>query len=313
MGCTLSHNVLVLKTEITRAAEAKATSDDSSDLETILRQAFQHHNLRHYILSSWVPINREASDYYKSEAKSIAINFLDFWLDCQDYCAIPKSAFQSYRACYIFEKYLMHGASRLAPITTNVTDEIAEVLFGTSAIPQEIDSHLFEAANSEALEFLSCEVMPQYEKGAFADARRHANEVLLAIKNVSKRRGSLFNSPDRAALVTVMHKILSDKVYFSNFREFLKEYHCENLLVAYSDLMETEEKILSMPDSVDDEIKACNILHCLNTYYDKYLAIGAASRVPITEATYGDCLRKLANMTGVDVSYVISDMVIIIL
>ena len=87
------------------------------------------------------------------------MNFYDFWLDTSDYSELPKSPFQSYRACFIFEKYLMHGASRSVPVTTNVIDECSEILFGGGVMPQEIDSTLYESAKNEAIDFLMSEVL----------------------------------------------------------------------------------------------------------------------------------------------------------
>ena len=75
-------------------------------------------------------VGKDSNDFFKSEASAVAINFFDFWLDTNDYAELPKSAFQSYRACFLYEKYLMHGASRNVPITTNVTDECSQTLFG---------------------------------------------------------------------------------------------------------------------------------------------------------------------------------------
>ena len=106
-------------------------------------------------------LGKDSTDYYRSEGRNISINFYDFWLDASDYSEIPKSAFQSYRACFIFEKYLMHGASRTVPITTNVIDECSEVLFGGGIMPQEVDSTLYEAAMNETIEFITSEVNKQ--------------------------------------------------------------------------------------------------------------------------------------------------------
>jgi hypothetical protein len=171
-------------------------------------------------------------------------------------------------------------------------------------VPLEINSSLFLSAMAEAVEFLTSEVLYLYEKSVLGyDVIKHANDVVHAIQNLSRRRGSMFNNPDKAAIDLIMEKVLNDKVYFNAFSDFLKKFGGggENLLMAYSELIEIEEKIINMPSFIDNEIKVSNILHYLNSYYDRYLALGAARRVPITEATHGDCLRKLANITGVEV------------
>jgi hypothetical protein len=45
-------------------------------------------------------------------SRVIAMNCVDFLADVQDFAHIQKSAFRSYRACHLFEKYIMHGAIR---------------------------------------------------------------------------------------------------------------------------------------------------------------------------------------------------------
>jgi len=303
MGCTLSHNVLVLKTGSSFETTGQGNGEHSlPDLEEILKHNYSRKNFRNYIAHSWVPSQKDSTDFYKSESKSIAINCMDFWLDAHDYVSIPNSPFQSFRACFIFEKYLMHGASHQVQITTNAIDDIAESLFGGSVIPQEIDSHLYDAAMVEATEFLGAEVFLPYEQEASRfDTRKHASELVQAIRSLSRRRPSLYNSPDRNTVNMIFQKITTDKTYYDTFRDFLKVSDSENLLLAYSDLQEVEEKVSSMPESVSAELKICTILHYLNSYYDRYLSLGAVHRVPISEATRGDCLRKLASVTGVEV------------
>ena len=134
--------------------------------KNVLKDYQARQKLRRFILYSWIPVQgmvyslfsliifhnvdiyhleltfvksfslnifctgKDSNDLFKSEATTIATNFFDFLLDSNDYSELPKSSFQSYRACFIFEKYLMHGASHNVPITTNVTDECSQTLFG---------------------------------------------------------------------------------------------------------------------------------------------------------------------------------------
>ena len=134
-------------------------NDKIGKFNTVLKDSLARDKLRRFILNTWVPIRskafsqshvclyicnlnlcyyifigKDSSDLFKSEATTIAINFFDFWLDSGDYSELPKSAFQSYRACFIFEKYLMHGASHNVSITTNVIDECSQTLFGRYSI-----------------------------------------------------------------------------------------------------------------------------------------------------------------------------------
>jgi hypothetical protein len=273
------------------------------DLEEILQHNYSRKNLRNYIASSWIPSQKEPNDFYKSESKNIAMNFMDFWLDANDFCAIPNSPFQSFRACFIFEKYLMHGASRQVLLTTNTIDDITESLFGGSVIPQEIDGHLYDTAMFEAVEFLGSEVFALYEQEAISlDTKKHTSDMVHAIRSLSRRRSSLFNSPDRDTINQIFQKVISDQTYYNAFRDYLKALTSENLLFAYSDLQDVEEKVSSMPESVSFDLKICTILHYVNSYYDRYLSLGAVHRVSISEATRGDCLRKLASLNGVEVS-----------
>lgn len=307
MGCSISHNSAVVF-DISENRNQLNEVPSMNNLHTLLRESFFRQNLRNFILNTWIPINKENNDFYRSEAKGIAINFLDFCLDAQDYSLIPKSAFQSFRACFMFEKYLMHGASRHVPITTNVTDECAEILFGATIVPQEVDSALYMAAMQESVEFLAAEVLPAYSRlpTGGSESKKLVLEMVLGINGASlRRRGSLHNSPDKNAITCIMNKIFSEKVYFNTFKEYLKETDSANLLLAYVDLKQVEEKLLNMPVYADGEVKACTTLHFLNAFYDTYIALGATSRVPMSEATYGDCLRKLSHITGIEVSSVL--------
>lgn len=82
-------------------------------LEVLLQQPNLRQRFRDFIINYWVPaIKSESSIYFKSNARSIALNCLDFWVDSRDFSKLGKSSFQIYRACYIFEKYVMYGAGQ---------------------------------------------------------------------------------------------------------------------------------------------------------------------------------------------------------
>ena len=188
---------------------------------------------------------------------------------------------------------------------------------GGNVIHQEIDNTLYEVAMIEAFDFLNAEVLPSYEMYleknpiSYVDSGRQA--VTAVLNNVTRRRNSMFNSPDRQALLKIMDKIMGDKTYFNTFKEYLKANNSSNLLMAYQDLNEMEEKVNSMPEITEIEMKMCRILHYLNTYYDRYLALSTTNYLPISPATRGDCLRKLAIVTGVDIFRPLKDNVFEIL
>ena len=78
----------------------------------------------------------------------------------------------------------------------------------------------------EAFDFLNAEVLPSYEMYleknpiSYVDSGRQA--VTAVLNNVTRRRNSMFNSPDRQALLKIMDKIMGDKTYFNTFKEYLK-------------------------------------------------------------------------------------------
>lgn len=103
----------------------------TSGLIIILEQEFLFKKFRKFVNETWVPANYlETSSYYKFQAKTIALNCIDFYTDVRDFSRIPPSGFQSFRACHIYEKYIMHGAVRQVPMSPIVVDECSDLLLG---------------------------------------------------------------------------------------------------------------------------------------------------------------------------------------
>lgn len=83
----------------------------TDELEIVLKNQETRDQFKEFILFDWNPkSNFEACFNYKS--RNLSINCIDLWVDIQNFAEIIPSSFQTYRACYIFEKYLMHGATR---------------------------------------------------------------------------------------------------------------------------------------------------------------------------------------------------------
>ena len=145
------------------------------------------------------------------------------------------------------------------------------------------------------------QVLPSYE--AYLSKEEDENGGLMSsiLKGVARRRASMFNSPDRTALIKIMDKILMDKTYFNTFKQFLKGLDASHLLFAYQDLKEMEERVASMPDALGSEIRIIRCLHYLNSYYDRYMALSAPKHLAVSEATRGDCLHKLITATDVSI------------
>lgn len=116
MGCSVSST-----THVQQVSNCTVNTEPSSEnttglpptggLQLILEQAFLRANFRSFVENTWIPSNNDNSVFYLSEAKNISINCIDFWTDIKDFTAIKQCSFQKYRACHIYEKYVMHGES----------------------------------------------------------------------------------------------------------------------------------------------------------------------------------------------------------
>ncbi|KAJ1385959.1 hypothetical protein B484DRAFT_12431, partial [Ochromonadaceae sp. CCMP2298] len=108
--------------------------ESTGGLQMILQQPVLRRKLRSFINDEWTPQGGQ----HQESARTIACNCLDFWTDAKDFSKLRASPFRSYRAAYLFEKYLMHGAARQVPVSTNVLDDCVSTLFSHSplSLPQ---------------------------------------------------------------------------------------------------------------------------------------------------------------------------------
>ena len=83
----------------------------TSGLILVLQQTRFRQTFREFIENQWLPSDGDAV-VCVAEARSFSINCIDFWVDVLDFKTIHRSSFQRYRAGYIFEKYIIHGAAR---------------------------------------------------------------------------------------------------------------------------------------------------------------------------------------------------------
>jgi hypothetical protein len=79
-------------------------------LQILMQQAFLRESFRSFVKQSWIPaLHNEAQS--NEGVRALALNSLDFLTDVRDFNMMQNnSLFQSYRACHIFEKYIMHGS-----------------------------------------------------------------------------------------------------------------------------------------------------------------------------------------------------------
>lgn len=90
-------------------------------LQILLQQSFLRESFRSFVKQTWSPLlSNDSTPYFRSHARTLALNCIDFLTDVRDlHLMHNNSLFQSYRACHIFEKYLMHGATQQVPHTSS--------------------------------------------------------------------------------------------------------------------------------------------------------------------------------------------------
>ena len=90
----------------------------TAGLQMLLQQQFLRDRFRDFVSVHWIPANdnNDFSGFSSCDPRLIALNCIEFWTDVQDFSFIEHSPFQQYRACYIYEKYIMHGAAHLVSI-----------------------------------------------------------------------------------------------------------------------------------------------------------------------------------------------------
>jgi hypothetical protein len=82
----------------------------TGNLQILLQQKYLRHNFLKFITTSWNPSPDVGLNNIETNEKETAINCLSFWMDVKDFVKLVPSTFQAYRAGFLFEKYLMHGA-----------------------------------------------------------------------------------------------------------------------------------------------------------------------------------------------------------
>ena len=95
----------------------------TAGLQMLLQQQFLRERFRDFVSAHWVPANdnNDFSSFSACDPRLIALNCIEFWTDVQDFSFIEHSPFQQYRACYIYEKYIMHGAANLVRIKSHMS------------------------------------------------------------------------------------------------------------------------------------------------------------------------------------------------
>ena len=82
----------------------------TSHLILLLQQPYLRASFKSFVIDKWIPAETKDDPNFHLQARTIALNCIEFWLDCKDFSLLKSSSFfKTYRACYIFEKYLMHG------------------------------------------------------------------------------------------------------------------------------------------------------------------------------------------------------------
>jgi len=297
MGCIITKN----KVDGHKYYNKNESLPSTSMLLTILQQPYLLSNFKIYVEEKWKPLIKDDDPFnmnYRLHAKDIALNSIEFWLDCRDFSMIQKSHFKTYRACYIFEKYLMHGATKHVPISANVIDECSEAIFGT----MEITSAIFNNACSEALDFLVSEVYPSFENASSSLISRGSGMIGVVKDSINHiRRGSL-SSPDAGQLKNILMKILYDHEYLHAFKIYLAQENAEIFLYSYHEIVEIRERLTHLIDtSEDSELNLSIFMYYINSFYDTYLRMGAQFKINLPNAVRGDFMMKLSLLQAADV------------
>lgn len=105
--------------EIVQRAKAEELSlingialQSTGALQLILQQSTLRKAFKNYVESKWIPTDKEGDALFCTRARALALYGVDFWTDTRDFCKIKRSPFRTYRAVFIFEKYMMHGAAK---------------------------------------------------------------------------------------------------------------------------------------------------------------------------------------------------------
>lgn len=213
------------------------------------------------------------------------------------------------------------------PLSTNVTDEIADSLAASAQGP--CSSNIYSIAESEILDYLIAEVYPAFEsvRLTLSEQSKGPTAMFSAMKSkLSKRRRSIFANSDHRMMVDIMNKILRDPGYLSLFRGFMVHQGAENLLYGYNELVEIEERLAyiseyntaiapevsadaqagakSVETAANVELDVQIFFYYINGFYDAYLTLGAPFRLkcPGSETMVSDFHNCLGCCNSIDLS-----------
>jgi len=99
MGCSTSAALAEEQKQKEEVTPTSLSVAGTGGLVLVLNQAFLRESFRQFVSSAWVPsTGSDMNANFSSSARTIGLNFIDFWIDVKDYSGIPRSAFRSFRA-----------------------------------------------------------------------------------------------------------------------------------------------------------------------------------------------------------------------
>ena len=110
MGCGATKEFLERNEE--EYSANKIALQSTGNLQLLLQQNTLRIMFKNFIETEWIPIHNNDDNFYINHSRNTASNCVDFWIDISDFNRIKPSAFRNYRAIFLYEKYLMHGATK---------------------------------------------------------------------------------------------------------------------------------------------------------------------------------------------------------
>mmetsp|Transcript_23536 Transcript_23536/g.39976 ORF Transcript_23536/g.39976 Transcript_23536/m.39976 type:complete len:965 (-) Transcript_23536:251-3145(-) len=298
-------------------------STASSQFREAVLRVVCNQELRRFVSLSWRPgAGGGCSDQdaqFQAEGRAIALNFIDFVHEASDFAKIPECGFQYYRACHIFEKFLMHGAAYPVPLrgaSSRVADDCSAALYGGRADASSCcSSGLFSAAVVAALDFLLAEVVPSFEQHVPLRQLQHSLGLEVT-KQLSTpweaREGVTADWTEATAVVTGRPGVYRQA--FSDFADRIADPRLVALLCTLEALENTQDLIVAlkcsgeraMKEPSEDpgaaaELSMVAFLHHLHRFYTGHLLCPPHERggpdpvcLELTDATKGDFLLKVA-------------------
>jgi len=196
------------------------------------------------------------------------------------------------------------------PFSANVIDECSESLYCNA---KKDNAKLFYCAESEALDFLAADAYLSFERtntSVAARQKKGAEPIIPAIKanfTSTRRRSSMLKTTDHETMSAIAQKILSDPEYLTVFKIYMLGADSENLLYAYIEAVEVQERLSHLSASSgeggavaqeEEDVSMQIFLHYINAFYDTYLALGAPFRIAVTEATRAEVMRRVNKTRG---------------